>query len=698
MKQRTNGSRISMCIKAIFQKLKTAPIKHVLAFALVLALLCLGEYFVSNSLRFETADFRETSLDLNQASLRGKATRNEAGEIQLQSGASVTFLDVGEEIINVAVTLESVDLQVLNVTVSTSDEANRNAYRTYVDLDVYTDETAYFRIRSFGKVQALRITLNDGAGALLTAVSLNQTPPTRFSILRVSLVFLLILGLWLVWRFRLWKVTYDRNNFHHTAVLTAVLMVCIIAFSLCGVFGAGGQKYPFEDTQHLNAYEQLFHALMQGKTEIDVDFDTSILESMENPYDYTQRKEVYAQNGHGIFNGTWDRAYYDGNFYCYFGIAPVLLFMFPVYFLTGYVPNATLTVLFICIIGAAAFFGLLLKMIRYFKLRVPLLILCIGYPVLLLGSLLPMIALCADMYYLAVACGISFCALTAFLAFAALCCEHFLWRRVLFALSGITLAVTLASRPTVVLYAAVLIPPFLAVLAEKGRAISKKLIDAASFLLPLLLAVIPVLWYNAVRFDSPFEFGATYQLTFSDISYNRLSFALLGETFFHYFLQFPQINGLFPYLRPAHLALDSYGTYFYSVGSVGALMFPLAWMGCGQTLTTKKQPVKKATYLLLLLLPFAVAFANLCLGGVNIRYLSDILFPLILLGLLVLAELQGKANERLSDSSSYRIFLLAFAILALTALVAFFLLFANERDSIYNQSPSVFRFFANLFS
>ena len=74
------------------------------------------------------------------------------------------------------------------------------------------------------------------------------------------------------------------------------------------------------------------------------------------------------------------------------------------------------------------------------------------------------------------------------------------------------------------------------------------------------------------------------------------------------------------------------------------------------------------------------------------------MFPLILLGLLVLAELQGKANERLSDSSSYRIFLLAFAILALTALVAFFLLFANERDSIYHQSPSVFRFFADLFS
>jgi O-antigen ligase len=173
---------------------------------------------------------------------------------------------------------------------------------------------------------------------------------------------------------------------------------------------------------------------------------------------------------------------------------------------------------------------------------------------------------------------------------------------------------------------------------------------------------------------------------------------LLGETFFHYFLQYPQISGLFPYLRPSHLALDTYGTYFYSVSSIGALAFPLTWCGAAQGFTTKKQPVKKATYLLLLLLPFAVAFANLCLGGVNIRYLSDILFPLILLGLLVVLELAGKASERLSDGTSYRIFLLFAGILALTALMAFFLLFANERNGIYLQNPAIFRFFASLFS
>jgi hypothetical protein len=670
---------------------------NLLVFVLVLGLLCLGEYFLSNSLRVETVSYHEQVLDLNQADLRGKTTRSPEG-ILMQAGSSIVFHDVGEEIINVSLTLERADLKIVNVTVSASDDADKNAFRTYVDGDVYTDEPAYFRIRSFGNVRDLQIRINEGETALLTSVVLNRVPAVRFSFLRVALLFFLILGLWLVWHFRLWKIIYDNRNPLHLAVLSSLLVLFVLAFTLCGAAAGGGQKYPFENTEHLNAYEQLFDALMQGKTEIDVDFDTEILDAMEDPYDYTERKEVYQDHGHSVFNGTWDRAYYNGNFYCYFGIAPVLLFMLPVYFFTGMVPNAGLTTVFVCIIGICSLFGLLLKMIRYFKVKVPLLLLCIGYPVLVLGSLLPMIALCADMYYLAVASGISFFCLTAFLGFSALCSSHALWRRVLFALSGISLAVTLASRPTVVLYAAVLIPPFLAVLFEKGRATAAKLIDAAAFLLPLIVAVIPVLWYNYIRFDSPFEFGATYQLTFSNISYNQITPALLGETFFHYFLQYPQISGLFPYLRPSHLALDTYGTYFYSVSSIGALAFPLTWCGAAQGFTTKKQPVKKATYLLLLLLPFAVAFANLCLGGVNIRYLSDILFPLILLGLLVVLELAGKASERLSDGTSYRIFLLFAGILALTALMAFFLLFANERNGIYLQNPAVFRFFASLFS
>ena len=380
-----------MGIRDFFASPKYKTLFTVITFVLVLCLLCLGEYFLSNGLRMETASYETHVLDLNQAALRGKTTRYQEG-ILIQAGSSIVFYDVGEEIINVSVTLERADLKIINATISISDDADKNAFRTYVDGDVYTDEPAYFRIRSFGNVRDLRIQINEGETALLTSVVLNRVPAVRFSFLRVALLFFLILGLWLVWHFRLWKIVYDNQNSLHLAVLSSLLVLFILVFTLCGAAAGGGQKYPFENTEYLNAYEQLFDALMQGKTEIDVDFDTSILESMEDPYDYTERNEVYQDHGHSVFNGTWDRAYYNGSFYCYFGITPVLLFMFPVYFLTGMVPNAGLTTVFVCLIGISSLFGLLLKMIRYFKLKAPLLLLCIGYPVLVLGSLLPMIA------------------------------------------------------------------------------------------------------------------------------------------------------------------------------------------------------------------------------------------------------------------------------------------------------------------
>ncbi|MBR6553683.1 MAG: hypothetical protein IKT91_03645, partial [Clostridia bacterium] len=182
-----------MGIRDFFASPKYKTLFTVITFVLVLCLLCLGEYFLSNGLRMETTSYETHVLDLNQAALRGKTTRYQEG-ILMQAGSSIVFYDVGEEIINVSVTLERADLKIINATISISDDADKNAFRTYVDGDVYTDEPAYFRIRSFGNVRDLRIQINEGETALLTSVVLNRVPDVKFSFLRVALLFFLILG------------------------------------------------------------------------------------------------------------------------------------------------------------------------------------------------------------------------------------------------------------------------------------------------------------------------------------------------------------------------------------------------------------------------------------------------------------------------------------------------------------------------
>ncbi len=661
--------------------------------ALILpAIICGAEILYANRTLFAASGQTEVSFDLSSAELKGGAKLTDGGII-LKGGQSVIFSDVGTESSNVMLTAVAKDLSVSEYTVSTMDDGGKKSYRTYVDGRVYTDGApAFFEIRSAGKVRTLRIQCTDGDEMTLTGVTLNAKPSFRFSFFRVVAVYALAMLLYIAWKKRLWTVIYDGNVLSHRCIILCMLIVSLSFFAV-GAPAAELIEVPYQDTKNLSAYEQLFASMLEGRVDIDVDCDPAILEMLENPYDYTERNTLLEK-----FGPFWDRAYYDGSFYCYFGVAPVVLFFFPIYFVTGMAPNLGLVTLLVCMIGVMALFGAVFKMMRYFGLRIPLLLLCFGMPVLILGSMLPMIALSADMYYLACASGIAFISLTLYLGFSALCCQHKICRRLLFAACGLAVTATLASRPTVVLYAAVLIPPFVAVLFEKGRKMTAKLTDAGAFVLPMILSLIPVLWYNVIRFGSPFEFGATYQMTFSDISYNRITFSLLGETVMHYFLQFPQISGLFPYLRPSYLALDTYGAYFYSATSIGVLSFPITYAGFASGIVTKKQPIKKASYLLLLVLPFAVAFADLCLGGVNIRYVTDIALPLILLGLLVALELGQKVNEHCSDSTSYRVFLLITAVMLITVFVLFMLLFANERNRIYESAPSVFRFFETLFS
>ena len=53
---------------------------------------------------------------------------------------------------------------------------------------------------------------------------------------------------------------------------------------------------------------------------------------MENPYDNALRKKVLKEAGETFL---WDRAYYKGKYYVYFGIVPVLTFYMPFKLLTG---------------------------------------------------------------------------------------------------------------------------------------------------------------------------------------------------------------------------------------------------------------------------------------------------------------------------------------------------------------------------
>lgn len=97
----------------------------------------------------------------------------------------------------------------------------------------------------------------------------------------------------------------------------------------------------------------------------------------------------------------------------------------------------------------------------------------------------------------------------------------------------------------------------------------------------------------------------------------------------------------------------------------------------------KTENWKRATFLLGVIMPIAVAFLDMCLGGVNIRYLADIALIAVLFGTLIIINLYSAVpdNQKILKFTAYIIFTL---ILYVSAFVGFLTVFENERYSNFS--------------
>ncbi|MFT7794713.1 UNVERIFIED_CONTAM: hypothetical protein ODY05_16615, partial [Salmonella enterica subsp. enterica serovar Enteritidis] len=78
-------------------------------------------------------------------------------------------------------------------------------------------------------------------------------------------------------------------------------------------------------------YADLARAMADGHLYLDEE-PPQWLQEMEDPYDKGARDEAQKQSGEPYL---FDVAYYDGHYYVYFGVVPVVLFYLPFYLLTG---------------------------------------------------------------------------------------------------------------------------------------------------------------------------------------------------------------------------------------------------------------------------------------------------------------------------------------------------------------------------
>lgn len=303
---------------------------------------------------------------------------------------------------------------------------------------------------------------------------------------------------------------------------------------------------------HRDQYERMAEAILDGR----IDFaygDEAELETLHNPYDPFERMAA------GV-NFHWDHAYYEGHYYMYFGIVPVLLVFLPYRLVTGHaLTTFRATQLFTAMIISGIFLLFWLFSKRFFKkLQFSLyLSLSVAFSVM-------------SVWY-AIAEPALYCtAITAAIALETWSIFFFIWavyfekrenRQITLAGIGAFFgALVFGCRPPIALANIVVFPLLFVFLKEHAFSwkLAGKLALAA---MPYLVVATGLMIYNYVRFDNPFEFGQAYQLTVADQRNYRISFnteqllCVVKETANNFF-EYKGISETFPYFQTSSVFVN----------------------------------------------------------------------------------------------------------------------------------------------
>jgi tetratricopeptide (TPR) repeat protein len=324
-----------------------------------------------------------------------------------------------------------------------------------------------------------------------------------------------------------------------------------------------------------NYYNLLVQGFRAGQLSLKRDVPPALAQ-LADPYDPSAYTSYREEAG--------DMSYYKGKLYVYFGVTPAMVLFWPYVALTGqYLLQRDAVVIF-CLVGFLASVGLLCALWRRYFAEVNVAVVAVGGLALGLATGVPVMLARSDVYEVAISCGYMLTMLT----LGAIWCAMHESRKRSGWLAAASLAYGLAvgARPSLLFGAVILLAPVAQCWRER-RTVLAPLLAAA---VPIALIGLGLMLYNALRFDSPFEFGIRYQLAgVRQDTAQRFHLRYLWFNFRVYFLEPERWSGRFPFVHdirvpplPAgHVAgVEHASSILADIPLVWlALAVPLAWRG-----------------------------------------------------------------------------------------------------------------------
>lgn len=606
------------------------------------------------------------------------------------SGDTIELLDIGQEIKNMYLRVQTGEggACTAKVNLFATDEANALYFslpQKIVSSSV--ERTQYFRLHLSGCSEKLKIQLADFTGEeAVVDVRLNAQVPYSISLLRLAVVFAGAVFLLLIrpgsplYRYRLhWRLPWQRALIFGYAVLQLVLLAGLTVQNNTMVHAQ--QVYA-----HHAQYQELARAFARGELYID-DEPSASLQSMENPYDTQLRRQVVNTQAQETYR--WDTSYYEGKYYVYFGVLPVLLFYLPFYLLTGQ-DFQTVWGIVICeafwIMGVILLLSALAR--KYFR-KTPLLVFLLLCMTFINGCGLLWIAQSPSFYCLPILLAAVLAVWALYFWFSAQRGET-LSKGCLFA-GGLCAALTAASRPQFLVVCIPAIALFWDAVFHRRTLLSKKSLGAtAALAVPFFVVAAGVMYYNAARFGSVFDFGANYNLTTNDMTRRGLVPGRIPLGLFTYLFQPPAISSQFPYLKNVSIETGYMGMTITEAFFGGAFAVNLTLLFGLFPRCVKRELRGKGLYaftILALASSVLVVIADTEMAGLLQRYITDFAWLLALAAAIVIMAM----FEKWQIGEAHKGLLCVFTVFcALSLLYDLLLYFSPGEISIAKSSPTLY--------
>lgn len=626
------------------------------------------------------------------------------GEYTLLGDKVIEIPELNEKIDNIKIELGEGAPQKVDVTIYLTDEANEYYFKTPVRT-IYKDveKSQCISVSTAGASTHVKIRFDTNNYILkLKSLSINEKRDFEFSFFRVALLTFILL---LIYIFKPsspihTKKLSEANEWKRSIIISILALQCAI-FLIIGtlnplflgfISGENGFEFVPLGMSHHNQYDELAQAILQGKLYIDSNDIPQSLLDMTNPYDTGARSIISQMTGDQY---RWDVAFFNGHYYVYFGIVPLLLMYLPFRaFFNAPFPTAFGIIIFATIFAFGVFKLLEIIAQKHFK-NISLgtyLITSLGF-VNCCGAMF--IVKRPDFYSVPIICAMAFIVWGIYWWLKGKYARN---KQNLYLLIGsLCCALAVGCRPQSVLMCAVALPLFWEFFfKERYITTSKGVKSLIAIAAPFVVVASGIMYYNHIRFGSPFDFGSAYNLTTNDVTRRGFDIGRTGLGLFTYLFQSPSFIATFPFIQYTDIQTNFVGKTIHEYCFGGLITCtPVLWFtgALPKVKNTLKEKKLFGFTVMCLLVGISTVIADTQAGGLLQRYFSDFGYIFFIVATLVIYAIFENVN---TEETNKILSSLLFISTIFSFIYTFCLVFSVADATIDTQSPVTYGYIKHL--